>query len=82
MVRRELALDPILRLLVWASHDSSIIDQEVDLRGDAIYLRSSLADRLLGAQIERHEDHFDIWRLFFDLLDNWSRFRFGAASED
>ena len=83
MVRSELALDPVFRRRVFLGcHDPSIVDDDIDLLGQAFDLFRCFADGAIVEQIE-----FDVCRLnrrvyLLDLFNDRGNLVFGAAGKD
>lgn len=83
MVGAELALDAIISLgIVLDSHDTGVVEQDIDLADAGIDLGGGLADRLLVAEFERDVLCLDVGVGLLDLLEDWGNLAFATAGED
>jgi hypothetical protein len=78
----KLHLDPIDTLLIWTSHNSAIINQNIDFIDLGIDKGCSGADGGLGCEIEGDEGSGDGWILRADGGDQGCDFGFCAAGEE
>lgn len=79
----ELALNAVLgQNKLSGGHDSSIIDEDVDMLCDGLDLLDGLANRLIAEKVELDKSDFDGGIGLLDLIDNGSDLGFVTTSED